>query len=175
MDKNSLEASLEALLFIYGEPITVIKASKILSVNKSEIEEASEQLSNNLNNSNRGLMLIKKDNSLQLVTKPEFGNAIKKIFEKDFREDLTPTALEVIAILAYSEPLDRAEIEFIRGVNSSHALRNLTLRGLVNRDDKKYSVSFDLLKHLGLSSLEQLPEYQKNKELLNKFKQGKDA
>ena len=173
MHKPNLIASLEALLFIYGEPITIIKAAKILSVSVEEINGLLENIKNNFNENNeRGLMFIKKDDCLQIVTKPEFANIIRKVFEKEFREDLTPSALEVIAVLAYSGPLDRAELEYIRGINSAHTLRNLTLRGLINRDQKKYSVSFDLLKYLGLSSLEQLPEYEQSKELLKNFKQN---
>lgn len=175
MDKYSLKASLEALLFMYGEPMAISKVAKVLSVSEEEINKLLKAFNSDLNgNSDRGLMLVQKDDYLQLATKPKFGNILKKVFEKEFKEDLTPSALEIIAILAYSGPLDRAEIEYIRGVNSSHALRNLTLRGLVGRDEKKYSVSFDLLKHLGLSSLKQLPEYEKNKELLDRFRQGKN-
>ncbi len=175
MDKNNLEANLEALLFTYGEPIAIEKIAGLLSTDPKIIKTELINLENSLNQNNRGLMVIKKEGRVQLVTKPDLDQITQKIIEVEFKEELTPAAVETLAILAYGGPLHRAEIEYIRGVNSSYILRNLLMRGLIEKDPpaggKNYSLSFNCLKQLGLASLNELPDYQQYQELIQRFKE----
>ena len=167
---TGLEAGLEALLFTYGEPLTLEKAAEFLSVTKEEVAAAADNLEKVLTETNGGLMILKNNDQIQLAAKPAFGNVTQKIIEDEFKEELTPAAIETVAILAYGGPLNKAEIEYIRGINSSYILRSLSLRGLVEKKDKKYSVSFNLLKQIGLASLDELPDYSQYQELIKKFK-----
>ena len=158
---NNLIAKLEALLFLHGEPISIKKASQILKVKEGELDQIIQQLDQLLNQDNRGLCLLNNNKSLQLITKPDLSDLAKQLIKQDLQNDLTPAALEAISIIAYSGPISREELEYIRGVNCTFILRSLLVRGLVNKQDNQYQVSFDLLKHLGLSNVNQLPEYEK--------------
>ncbi|MBI4991633.1 MAG: SMC-Scp complex subunit ScpB [Candidatus Harrisonbacteria bacterium] len=166
-------AKIEALLFIYGEPIETKKLAKILALKDSEMEEGLQLLEQELSRAERGLLLVQDKGRVQLVTKPEFSKLLEDITKQEFTEALTPAALETLSIISYAGPITRADIEYIRGVNSSFTLRALLMRGLVERgvDPKRtnaylYSVSFELLRHLGLSKNEDLPNHSKYKELV---------
>jgi segregation and condensation protein B len=173
--KEKLTAALESLLFIYGEPIILEKAAKFLEVKPADLEESVNNLENKLKTDNsRGLMLGRTADQIQLITKPDFHKLGEKIVKEEIKENLTPAALETLAIVAYNGPLSRPKIDYFRGVNSSYILRNLLVRGLVERqpDPQRsyvflYNASFDFLKHLGLANQKELPEYQKYKDVLN--------
>ena len=174
---QNLIAGLEALLFVYGEPVDFKFASKILSVSEAEIREAADFLASELNLANRGLFLIRNENKIQLSTKPKFGKLLESIMREEFKESLTPASLETLSIVLYAGPISRAEIDFIRGVNSTFILRSLLIRGLVDRspDPKRsnvylYKPSFELFKHLGISKAEDLPDYQKFVELIKNLR-----
>ena len=173
---NNLLSKLEALLFIYGEPIEVKKLVKILGLKDSDIKDGLILLEEELKKENRGLMLVQDKNKVQLATKPEFSKILADISKQEFTEELTPASLETLSIVSYAGPITRADLEFIRGVNSSFTLRALLMRGLVERetDPKRsnaylYRVSFELLRHLGVSKNEALPEYQKYKSLVEQL------
>ncbi|OGM90620.1 hypothetical protein A3A20_00685 [Candidatus Wolfebacteria bacterium RIFCSPLOWO2_01_FULL_45_19] len=96
--------------------------------------------------------------------------------EEEFQEDLTAAATETLSVVAYAGPISRAQIEYIRGVNSSFILRSLMMRGLIERnsDPKRqnvylYTASFELLKKLGLDSAAKLPDYAKYRALIDQF------
>lgn len=174
---NKLTAQLEALLFIYGDPIDVKKAAEILGVTKDAVDKAAHELVNLLIKEERGLVLLIHSDKLQLATKPEFSALLEKVMKAELTESLTPASLETLAIIAYASPIGRAEIDYIRGVNSSYTLRALLIRGLIDRhsDPKRgnaflYGPSFDLLKYLGIYKLENLPEYEKFRALAESIK-----
>lgn len=122
-------------------------------------------------------MLNRINNQIQLATKPDFQKLGEKIIKEEIKENLTPATLETLSIVAYNGPIARSTIDYLRGVNSGYILRNLLVRGLIERypDPQRpyvflYNVSFDFLKHLGLAKQEELPEYQKYKDLVETFK-----
>ena len=169
-------SQIEALLFLYGEPMNYKKIAKTLGIPEGEIKTAISAFSSELAAENRGLSLIINQDQVQLVTKPEFGKLLEDIVKEEVNETLTSVALETLAIVAYSGPISRAEIEYIRGVNSTFMLRNLMIRGLVDRqpDPKRsnvylYRSSLELLKFIGISKIEDLPEYQRFNELVKKL------
>jgi segregation and condensation protein B len=171
------QAELEALLFYYGEAISVKKIAKIIGVKEEEVRQLLDLLEAALKgNPERGLQLIRNEDEIQLATKPEFQSIGQQLTQDEFKEELTPASLETLSIVAYLGPITRMMIDYIRGVNSSFTLRSLLIRGLVERDfqpDKanvyEYRASFDFLKHLGLGRREDLPEYEKYKDILSKF------
>ncbi len=170
---ENILAKIEAVLFAYGEPISIERLAKILGISKEELSAFLEKLVIELNREERGISLIKNNNKIQLATKPELTKLLEDIVKQEFTEDLTPAALETISIIAYSGPISRADIEYIRGVNSSFTIRNLLLRGLIERsvDPKRanayiYTASFDLIKRLGLSATSDLPDYEKYRQMV---------
>jgi segregation and condensation protein B len=165
-----MKSILESILFSIGEPISIEKLVKTLSKNQGLIKKAIDELVEDYEKENRGLRIIKKGEKIQLVSSPENSQYIEKLIKDELQEDLTPASLEALAIVAYRGPITRSEIEEIRGVNCSYILRNLLIRGLIERkgllEDARayiYEISFDFLKKLGLSSIEELPEYKKLK------------
>ncbi|PIR89378.1 MAG: hypothetical protein COU07_00565 [Candidatus Harrisonbacteria bacterium CG10_big_fil_rev_8_21_14_0_10_40_38] len=184
-------AALEALLFAYGEPIA---RKKILSVlneslsadgmrfSKEDVDSAIEHLQKIYESQERGLNLLVSDERIQLATKPKLNHVLKAIVTDEMSETLTPAALETLSIIAYAGPISRAAIEYIRGVNSSFILRMLVLRGLIERvsNEKRsnayaYRASFDLLRHLGLEKLEDLPDYSKYRDVVANFNSPQQA
>lgn len=177
-ENQNITGAVEALLFVYGEPLETKRISKILKVSELDVKNAIQQIEQEFLVENRGLKLIFSSSPtgefVQLATKPEFSSIIESIIKEESKENLTPASLETLSLVAYLGPLSRAQIDFYRGVNSSFILRALLIRGLVERflDPKRanmylYQPSFDLLKYLGISKVEDLPEYEKYKTITN--------
>ena len=168
MEQEKLQSIIESILFVNGEPIKKAKLFKILSekVQIEDIEKCIENISEKYSKAESGLTLIKKDNEIQLVSNPENAQYIESLVKSELQGSLSSAALEVVSIIAYRSPISKAEIEAIRGVNCSYTLRNLLLRGLIERNSDPrdgrsyvYSVSFDFLKKLGVDGVKKLPEY----------------
>lgn len=177
-----LIAKIEALLFIHGEAIGLKKIAQTLKVSEEDVEAALKQLAEDLKAGNRGLFLVYDKEKVQLTTKPDFSSLLEAVMKEELRENLTPAALETLSIVAYAGPMTRAELDYIRGVNSSFSLRNLSIRGLVERypDPKRgnvylYNPSFELLKFLGVARVEDLPDYEKFQSLISKLRNPAEA
>ncbi len=165
-DIKKTTAAIEALLFVYGEPMEIKRISKLLKTDEASVKEALKNLESGYLAEDRGLKLISEDNRVQLVTKPEFAPFLEDFIKEEFREQLSPASLEALTLIVYLGPLSRAQIDYYRGVNSSFILRSLLIRGLIERNPALnsnvylYQPSFDLLKYLGVSKIEELPEYE---------------
>lgn len=161
----NLKSSIESVLFIQGEPITVQRIAKIVEEAKGKVLKELEELKKEY--AERGIILIKNGEEWQLATNPQNKEVVDRLVTSDLPEELTKSALEILSIVAYKGPISRAKIEYIRGVNSSFVLRNLLIRGLVTREenpkDKRsylYSTSNDFLKYFGLTQPADLPRYE---------------
>lgn len=171
-DSEGLVAALEALLFVHGDPLEIKKIASVLRSDPADVEGAIATLAGHLEQGNRGLMLVRQESRVQLATKPAFSSLVEHLVKDEFEEKLTPAALETLSLIAYLGPISRARVDYLRGVNSSHSVRNLLMRGLIEKTSDPqsphvvlYRVSFDLLKHLGVSSIEDLPDYEKFKSI----------
>jgi len=156
--------TIEAVLFFYGEPLTIKKLASLLDISEEDIKEALEELKKSLQG--RGLTLLEKDEEVALGTIAEASPIIEKLVKDEFHRDIGKAGLEALSLVIYYGPISRADIDYVRGVSSHFILRNLLLRGLVekieNPEDKRsflYRPTFDLLGHLGVRSVEELPEY----------------
>lgn len=165
---EDLKKQIESLLFITGEPLSFEDLVRFLKREPEAIKEALEALKEDYQIGKRGLVILEHQGRYQLTTSPETSELVADYLKETLKEELTPAALETLAIIAYKGPITRAEIENIRGVNSSFILRNLLIRGLIERevDPKRpqaylYQISFEFLRKLGLSRIEDLPDYQK--------------
>ncbi len=182
----NLEAKLEALLFWKGEPLTVKKALASLGCTKEGFDVALAALEARLADpaAPRGLRIMKNgdgaDMEIELRTAPEVSAMIEQLTKDELMRDLGKAGLETLSIILYKGPIKRAEVDYIRGVNSSFILRNLLIRGLIERETYKegkegqgrgfsYRPTIDLLAHLGVAKIEDLPEYAKVKAELEAF------
>ncbi|MEK7554910.1 MAG: SMC-Scp complex subunit ScpB [Patescibacteria group bacterium] len=173
-----LSAAIEAVLFTYGEPISIAKLAKIIpeSGGPEYIPPAIANLTERLQKSKSGLTIISRGDEVQLVTRPDLRNIVDSLIKEEFSEELTPAALETLAIVIYGGEVPRSTVDYIRGVNSSFIVRNLLVRGLLDRtaDPKRgnayrYRPSFALLRHLGVDRPETLADYAKFRDMLLKF------
>jgi len=177
-----MSSKLEALLFIYGEPLPMKKVATILGVSPEEAAAAVADLKKALADAGRGLTVIEYQGTVQLVTKPDYAELLGSVLKEELNESLTAAALETLAIIAYAGPVSRADVDYIRGVNSSFTVRALLLRGLITRtpdpvrgNSFMYAVSMECLQHLGLESLAQLPEFEKFSALAKTLRQPTPA
>jgi segregation and condensation protein B len=159
-----LDAQIEALLFWKGEAMSLKKLAEILKTSEQDIEVALAELEKKLEG--RGVQLIRKEHEVMLGSRSEMGPVIEALVKEELVRDLGKAGLETLSIILYRGPVTRRDIDYIRGVNSQFILRNLLIRGLVekvaNPEDARtflYKPTFELLAHMGLSSLEELPEF----------------
>lgn len=159
-------SSIESLLFTHGEPLAISRMAKLLGLSEKEIVAALDSLGKRYLDPCSGLALVRKGGDVEIVTRAENAGSVEELIRADREDTLGKATLEVLAVVAYRGPVTRAKIDAIRGVNCSFALRNLLLRGLVDRHpnpldnrEYEYAPSFRLLELLGVGSLEDLPGY----------------
>lgn len=174
---EELIPALEAFLFLYGEAAPLSRIAKALHAEEPAVREAAELLRGELEGTGRGLFLVADAEKLQLATKPAFRAQIEELIREELREELTPASTEALALVAYAGPIARAEIDYIRGVNSSFTVRALLIRGLVDRfpDPERshaylYRASFAFLRHLGLPRAMDLPNYAAIRAVLDELR-----
>lgn len=156
------EAALEALLFVAEKPLSRREIAAVAGVERSVVDERLGDLEVTL--SGRGIRLVASGERVELVTAPEAGALIARYVGADAIR-LSPAALETLAIVAYRQPMTKAAVERIRGVDSDYSIRSLLHRRLVvdlGRADAPgrpilYGTGFDFLERFGLTSLDELP------------------
>lgn len=158
-----LLSRIEALLFVADEPVSIRELAQVLDASESAVEEALQQLSTYYKS--RGLRLQRTDRRVQLVTAPEAAPDVERFLGLDSRTRLSTAALETLALIAYQQPVTRAQIEALRGVNCDGVLRTLLSHGLiapVGRLEQVgrpilYGTTFAFLQYFGLTDLSELP------------------
>ncbi len=160
-----LTAQLEAYLFWKGEPAKIGDLAKTLQTTPDEIENAIRNLIHLYEN--RGITILYQNGEVQMVTAPAASKLIEDLTREELNKDLGKAGLETLAVIVYKGPISRSEVDYIRGVNSSFIMRNLLVRGLIEKTQSQkdsrvtlYQATLDLTKHLGLNSIEELPEYE---------------
>lgn len=171
----SLVQHIEAILFWKGDTVSISTLSKITGKNNQEVIGALGELKGLL--SNRGIVLIEHDGEFTLGTNPESSRLIEAVRTEELSKDLGKASLETLAIVLYQGPIRRSEIDYIRGVNSNFILRNLLIRGLIERKiDKQdsraavYQPTLDLLRFLGITEVAQLEDFDTVKETIQAFR-----
>ena len=163
----NLKAVLEGILFIVGdEGITLKEMSKILGVDEEKVKELLLELKKDYESDSRGLRISYLGNAFKLTTKEEHKEYYEHLVTDTKTTNLSNAALEVLAVIAYNEPITRIKIDEIRGVNSSQIVRRLLARGFIKICGKEdsigkpnlYKTTNEFLDYFGLSSKEDLPE-----------------
>lgn len=171
-----LESQIEAILFWKAEPVSIKKLASILNKSENEIKEAMRSLDESLKG--RGIALIQWEDEITLGTTKEISSLIESLTKEELNKDLGKAGLETLSIILYQSPISRVNIDYIRGVNSQFILRNLLVRGLIERVDNPedqrsflYKPSLELFSYLGIKKITDLPDYALVKEDIEKFKQ----
>ena len=164
MEHKQMLGALEAVLFAAGEPITVAELAMVMHLEKPQVWDLLTTLEQSYEGEERGLMLRQTGNAYQLVTKPAFYTMLTALGRKK-EVKLTNAAMETLAIVAFKQPVTRAEMEAIRGVKVDSVLNNLLDYGLIMEAGRKkalgnpilYGTTDKFLNVFGLASLEDLP------------------
>lgn len=165
MEVQKLEGAIEAILFTMGEAVEVEKIAVAIEHDKETTRKIIRNMMDKYAAEDRGIRIIELEDSFQLCSKTEFHDVLIKIVKQPKKHTLTDVQLEVLSIAAYKQPITRAEIEKIRGVNSDSALNKLVEYGLVQEIGRLnapgrpmlFGTTEDFLRNFGVSSIEDLP------------------
>ena len=166
MDDREIERTIEGILFASGDSVPVERIANVIGVTAAEIIERAQVLADYYTFEQRGIRLVRLGDSLQLTSAPEQGDFITRILETRRPPRLSASALEVLAIAAYFQPVTRAYIDSVRGVDSSYTVGMLAERGLLEPCGKLdapgrptlFRTSESFLRVMGISALEELPD-----------------
>ena len=166
MENHDIECAIEAILFVSGEPVKLSRIAQVLGIGEFEIAAAANRLRDAYSFERRGIRLVRIDDALQLCSSPEYADCIRYALETRKAPQLSKPALEVMAIIAYFQPVTKAYVEQIRGVDSSYTVGLLLDRGFVESCGRLsapgrpmlYRSTHTFLRTFGLESLGDLPE-----------------
>jgi len=162
---RELECALEAVLFAAGDSVSEGKLCAVLDCDKQTLRTAAQNLADYYDFNLRGIKLLKLDDRYQLASRADYAQAVRSTLETRKPQNLTPAALEVLAIVAYKQPVTKIYIEQVRGVDSAYTLSSLVDKGLVEDCGRLdvpgrpilYQTTETFLRAFGLSSVSQLP------------------
>ena len=171
MENKNNKAIIEAILFAAGKEVDKKDLMSVLEIDEKELNQVILDMQQDYKNANRGIEIVRLENSYQLATKEELYKYLYQIFDKRVKPNLSQAALETLAIIAYNPKITRAEIENIRGVNSDGTIYKLLEYNLIESVGKLdapgrptiYSTTSDFLKMFDINSLEELPELPRYK------------
>lgn len=166
MDDMNIKSAIEAILFAAGEPVPAARISLILGVSEEAVYAAAKELSDEYSFNLRGIRLLKLDKNLQLCSSSEYASVVTKTLEHRKPPMLSQPALETLAVVAYFQPVTRAYIDQVRGVDSSYTVGVLLDKGLIERCGKLdvpgrpslLRTTDVFLRTMGVSELSELPE-----------------
>ena len=158
-------AAIEAVMFAYGDPITIEKLSEASGVDAETCVKLVDRLEQQYNVRESGLRILRINNGFQIAARTEYADNIKKALETKKQQPLTQAAMETLAIVAYNQPVTNAFVEQVRGIDSSSVMRNLVERGLLEEAGRldlpgrpiSYLTTDTFLRCFGLSRIEELP------------------
>ncbi|HIQ91196.1 MAG TPA: SMC-Scp complex subunit ScpB [Candidatus Coprosoma intestinipullorum] len=163
----NLKAVLEGLLFVAGDDgVSASKLAEIMEIDSSEVLKLIDELSEDCKSESRGVQVKQFGDLYKFVTKEEHSKYYKKLVDEDISDSLSNSALEILAIVAYNQPITRVTIDEIRGVSCAHIVRKLVMKNLIKEVGRSelpgrpllYGVTDQFLDYFGLKSLDDLPE-----------------
>ena len=173
MKMNDLQAAVEAILFAAGEPLEIERIVEALEVETEMVESVLLELKKALDDNNSGICLVKMENLYQLCTRQDYAQEVRKVLEIKKNAPLSNAAFEVLAVIAYNQPVTKAFIEQVRGVDCSGVIQTLILKGLVEERGRLelpgrplvYGTTPEFLKCFCVNNLSELPELPDHEDL----------
>ena len=160
-----VKSAVEAILFAAGDSVPIARLSLVIGTDESEIERAVDELAAEYEKKSRGMRILRLDNKVQMCSAPNYADLITKCLEQRKPPMLSQAALETLAVVAYFQPVTRAYIEQVRGVDSSYSVGMLSERGLIEECGRLevpgrpavFRTTDVFLRTMGVSSLSELP------------------
>lgn len=165
MEISTMESIIESLIFSYGDALPLDKICEILELDRKTARNLIKNMMDNYNKSNRGIIIRELNDKYQMCSKPDYFEYVSKLYQIRQKQALSQAAYEVLSIIAYNQPLTKAKIEQIRGVNSDSAVTRLLERNLIREAGKLdapgrprlYETTDEFLKCFGFKSIRDLP------------------
>ena len=165
MEIKKFQGAIEAILFSSGDPISVGRIAEVLELDVSTASKILQNLMDEFNTEDGGVRIVKLDDNYQMCTNPEYAAYVRNILDMRRNMPLSQAGMEVLAIVAYNQPVTKAFMEQIRGVDCSGVLGSLTAKGLIEERGRLelpgrpllYGTTADFLRCLSISSLSELP------------------
>lgn len=175
MKNKELISAFEAVLFASGEPISIERLAQVFEISPDEVVEYMDILSEKYEKNDSGLVVVRLENTYQMATKEKFADYIKKAFDIRRRTPLSSAALEVLAVVAYNQPVTKAFIEQVRGVDCSGVVSTLVEKGLIEERGRLelpgkpllYGTTKNFLRCFSISDLSELPPLPKTGDEVN--------
>ena len=172
MTDKEIKAACEAVLFACGESVNAKRIAQALELDEKKVEPQLEALVKDYENDNHGIAVIKLNGSYLMCNKKQYGEAIRRVMDIKKNTPLSQAALEVLAVVAYNQPVTKAFVEQVRGVDCSGVIGSLTTKNLIEEKGRLelpgrpllYGTTENFLRCFQISSLEELPELPKQEE-----------
>lgn len=172
MKTEKLISAFEAVLYASGEPMSIERFSQVFEITPEKVVSVMEKLAEKMKNNGSGLELLRLENTYQLATKTDYAEYIKKAFDMRRRTPLSPAALEVLAVVAYNQPVTKSFIEQVRGVDCSGVVTTLVEKGLIEERGRLelpgkpllYGTTKNFLRCFSISDLTELPPLPKSEQ-----------
>ncbi len=166
MQPNELMAVIEAILFVAGEPVQLVDLQKALEVSPLELNAAVSALESDYDFNRRGIRLKRFGEHIQLATRAEYAPYVERLLQPIQKQSLSQAAMETLAVVAYRQPITKAEVEAVRGVKCDYSIQSLVHKGLIEEVGRKeavgrpilYGTTDAFLSHFGIVSLADLPQ-----------------
>ena len=163
--EGSLKGRIEAILFVAGEAVSIRDMAKALQIEEKELKTALKEIGSEYDYEQRGFMLKRFGDKVQLATRPLYSEDVLRLLQPVQQQSLSQAAMETLAVVAYKQPVTRAEVEQIRGVKCDYSLQSLMMKGLIQEAGRKdtigrpilYATTDTFLSHFGIQGLEDLP------------------
>lgn len=164
--RKTIKSAIESMMFIWGEPLNIREMAEIFNEDKNEIYECCKELQEEYESEGRGIVVREVNKSFQFVTRKENLQYIERLCTPVKKRRLTQSALEVLAIVAYKQPVTKGEIEAVRGIRCDRVIEGLERRGLVTEVGRSdavgrpilYGTTDEFLKQFGFETLKELPD-----------------
>ena len=162
---GSLKGRVEAILFVAGDAVSVRDLSKALMIPEEQLIRCLDEISDEYDYQQRGFLLKRFGEKIQLATRPLYAEDVIRLLQPVQQQSLSQAAMETLAVVAYKQPVTRAEVEQIRGVKCDYSLQSLMIKGLIQETGRKdtigrpilYGTTDAFLSHFGIRDLEDLP------------------
>ncbi|MBQ9673064.1 MAG: SMC-Scp complex subunit ScpB [Ruminococcus sp.] len=165
MDNKQMKCAVEAILFAAGESVELSRIAQALGITASKAEKLIEELTQEFNSQTHGIKIKKYKDSYQFVTDKEYADQIRTVMDLNRKKPLSQAAMEVLSVVAYNQPVTKAFVEQIRGVDCSGVIGSLTVKGLIEEQGRLelpgrpllYGTTENFLRCFNISSIEELP------------------
>lgn len=174
--EGTIKGRIEAILFVAGEAVAVKDLARALQIGEKELNRVLNEMKDEYDYEQRGFLLKRFGNNVQLATRPLYAEDVVRLLQPVQQQSLSQAAMETLAVVAYKQPVTRADVEQIRGVKCDYSLQSLMLKNLIEEAGRKdtigrpilYRTTDKFLSHFGIKNLEELPPLPENETENNK-------